>query len=106
MLERYASEISRCVRCGSCRAVCPSFLQKNEESFSPRGRMALVKGGARRTARVSAHVRGPLEACTAAWHAKPYVRAPCPVSEIFRRKGTGGCGESERHRQDRFWPAC
>ena len=43
LLEQYRAEISRCVKCGSCSAVCPPFLHARAESFSPRGRMALLK---------------------------------------------------------------
>ncbi len=42
LLEAYREEIGRCVRCGGCGAVCPSYLAEREESFSARGRMALV----------------------------------------------------------------
>jgi len=43
LLEPYRAEISRCVKCGACRAVCPPFLRERGESQSARGRMALVK---------------------------------------------------------------
>jgi glycolate oxidase iron-sulfur subunit len=41
-LEAHRADINRCVRCGVCRAVCPSFQADHEESFSPRGRIALI----------------------------------------------------------------
>jgi len=41
-LEAHRADISRCVRCGVCRAVCPSFQPDREESLSPRGRIALI----------------------------------------------------------------
>jgi len=42
-LERYRKELSRCVKCGSCCAVCPPFLQERRESMSARGRIALIR---------------------------------------------------------------
>jgi glycolate oxidase iron-sulfur subunit len=42
-LERHRRDISRCVRCGACSSVCPSFLADRRESRSPRGRMALIE---------------------------------------------------------------
>ncbi|NTW58532.1 MAG: (Fe-S)-binding protein, partial [Nitrospirae bacterium] len=42
-LEQYRRDIARCVRCGACSTVCPSFLADRRESRSPRGRMALIE---------------------------------------------------------------
>ncbi len=42
-LEKYRQDIIKCVRCGACRAVCPSFLAGLGESLSPRGRIALIR---------------------------------------------------------------
>ncbi len=36
-------QIRRCVRCGACRAVCPSFEVMGWESFNTRGRMMIIK---------------------------------------------------------------
>lgn len=36
-------QIMRCVRCGACRAVCPSFEVMGWESFNTRGRMILIR---------------------------------------------------------------
>ncbi len=37
-------EISKCNRCGQCRAVCPSFLDSTSEGDVARGRVMMVKG--------------------------------------------------------------
>jgi len=39
--------LSRCVRCGICKATCPTYLTTLDEGMSARGRMALL-GGLRR----------------------------------------------------------
>jgi glycolate oxidase iron-sulfur subunit len=42
-LEHHRSELSRCVKCGACSAVCPTYLYERNESFTARGRVALIK---------------------------------------------------------------
>ena len=63
-LERYRAEIARCVKCGSCRAVCPSFLVDREESHSARGRMALIEAVLDGRLAASAAYEDRLETCT------------------------------------------
>ncbi len=36
-------EIQNCMKCGFCRAVCPIFVEFKEETYSPRGRLRLVR---------------------------------------------------------------
>lgn len=36
--------ILKCIRCGACLPVCPTYIESTRESESPRGRVALVKG--------------------------------------------------------------
>lgn len=43
LLERYREDIYKCIRCGACRAVCPTFAAELDESMTARGRMALVE---------------------------------------------------------------
>ena len=42
-LEKYSDEIFKCIRCGACRAVCPTFGEELSEIAVARGRMALVE---------------------------------------------------------------
>lgn len=35
--------ISKCVRCGSCKALCPTYIVDSTEGMSPRGRVSLFK---------------------------------------------------------------
>jgi len=41
-IEEYSYEISRCVRCGVCRSVCPTFGVIKREAASARGKVALA----------------------------------------------------------------
>ena len=44
-LIEYLDKMYYCMRCGFCRATCPTLAQKNmAESFSPRGRILLMRG--------------------------------------------------------------
>jgi Fe-S oxidoreductase len=44
MLEGYREDIQRCMRCGFCRALCPTWTEIGWETGSPRGRMLALKG--------------------------------------------------------------
>lgn len=43
ILQDYSNEISRCIKCGACRAVCPTFKELLDESMVARGRISLTK---------------------------------------------------------------
>ncbi|MBI5042292.1 MAG: (Fe-S)-binding protein, partial [Nitrospirae bacterium] len=43
ILQDYSNEISRCIKCGACRAVCPTFKELLDESMAARGRVSLAK---------------------------------------------------------------
>lgn len=43
-LDRTAKSINQCVRCGSCRAICPVFELSGWESANTRGRIIIMKG--------------------------------------------------------------
>src|SRR4030042_2075207 len=42
--SQYLSELSKCVRCGSCKAFCPTYDEDPSESMGARGRLALLWG--------------------------------------------------------------
>lgn len=42
-LESYREDIQRCMRCGFCRALCPTWGEIGWETGSPRGRMLALK---------------------------------------------------------------
>ncbi|OGQ57373.1 MAG: hypothetical protein A3J24_00020 [Deltaproteobacteria bacterium RIFCSPLOWO2_02_FULL_53_8] len=48
-LRDLKDEINKCVRCGTCRSICPTFRVVNREAASARGKLALIdaymKGG-------------------------------------------------------------
>jgi len=40
--NRYLTELSKCVRCGSCKAICPTYDQVPSEAMGTRGRLSLL----------------------------------------------------------------
>lgn len=40
----YLAELSKCVRCGSCKAYCPTYDEGLTEAMSARGRLTLLRG--------------------------------------------------------------
>ena len=40
----YLEELTKCVRCGSCKAFCPTYDEDETEAMSARGRLALLWG--------------------------------------------------------------
>lgn len=83
-IARHSEEISRCVKCGACRAICPSFLETKAESFSPRGRMALIKAALSGRISASAIFANRLDACTSCLACETACASGVPVSAIFQ----------------------
>jgi len=42
-ISRFSGEIIRCIKCGLCRAVCPTLIETVSESQGARGRVSLVE---------------------------------------------------------------
>ncbi len=40
--SQYYKELSKCVRCGACKALCPTYLTTLDETMSARGRIAML----------------------------------------------------------------
>ncbi len=43
LVERWRRELARCVRCGTCRSVCPVFQAVGSEAATARGKVKLVE---------------------------------------------------------------
>ncbi|HXY54504.1 MAG TPA: (Fe-S)-binding protein [Nitrospirota bacterium] len=81
--ERYGKEISRCVKCGSCRAVCPPSIAERSESLSARGRMALIKAVIEGRLPFSSRVKDRLASCTSCLACEAACPSNVPVTEII-----------------------
>jgi glycolate oxidase iron-sulfur subunit len=78
------SLVSRCVKCGTCSAVCPPFLADREESQSPRGRMALIKALLDGRLAPSTLFRDRLDTCTGCLACETACPSSVPVTAIIQ----------------------
>ena len=96
MLERYRADISLCVKCGACRAVCPSFLRNREESRSARGRMALVRALLEGRLAASAVYKDRLASCTGCLACEASCPSGVRVTEIIQAAKEQAVAEAGR----------
>lgn len=82
-LEGYRADITRCVRCGACSTVCPSFLADKRESRSPRGRMALIEAVLNGKLRISDVYKDRLATCTGCLACESACASGVPFSRII-----------------------
>jgi glycolate oxidase iron-sulfur subunit len=61
---QYLSELSRCVRCGTCKAICPTYEEISTEAMGARGRLALLWGLASGLITQSPSVNERIFSCT------------------------------------------
>ena len=83
-LEKFRKDITRCVRCGACSTVCPSFLADRRESRSPRGRMALIESVLDGKLRVSDVYKDRLATCTGCMACETACASGVPFSAIIQ----------------------
>jgi len=83
-LEKYRQDLSHCVKCGSCSAVCPSFLAERSESFSPRGRMALIRAVLDNRFPASELYMNRLASCTTCLACEAACPGNVPVTRIIQ----------------------
>jgi len=94
-LEEYRQDISRCVKCGSCNAVCPTYRHARDESYSARGRMALVKAMLEGRITTSAAYQDRLASCTTCLACEAACPSGVPVTRIIqlaREQAIAGTG--------------
>src|SRR5512141_1714191 len=47
VVERWHRQLVKCIRCGTCRSVCPVFRETADESSTARGKVKLIDSVAR-----------------------------------------------------------
>ncbi|HET6365255.1 MAG TPA: (Fe-S)-binding protein [Nitrospirota bacterium] len=83
LLEQYRQDISRCVKCGSCGAVCPPAILERSESLSARGRMALIKAVLDKKLTISSIFKDRLATCTSCLACEASCPSNVPVTGII-----------------------
>lgn len=61
--ENYLRELSKCVRCGSCKAFCPTYDEDKTEAMGARGRLVLLWGLSEGLLKPSAVLRDRIFSC-------------------------------------------
>jgi glycolate oxidase iron-sulfur subunit len=61
--EKYLRELSKCVRCGSCKAFCPTYDEETTEAMGARGRLVLLWGLSEGLLKPSAVLRDRIFSC-------------------------------------------
>lgn len=61
---REARDLANCVRCGSCKAFCPTYTEEHTEPMSARGRLALLDGLLKGYLRAGPLLNDRLYSCT------------------------------------------
>lgn len=84
LLDTYRQDISRCVKCGACGAVCPSFHWEREESHSARGRMALIQAVLDNRLSVSPLFKDRLATCVSCLACEASCASGVRVTEIIQ----------------------
>lgn len=96
ILKQYERDILRCVRCGTCKAVCPSFLTEVGESYSPRGRIAVIQAALDGRLGYSAIFRDRLATCFGCLSCDAACPAGVPVHSIIQAAKEQALAESGR----------
>jgi glycolate oxidase iron-sulfur subunit len=94
LLDRYRKEIARCVKCGTCSSVCPTYLHERDESFSARGRVALVKAVLDGQLTVSEIFKDRLATCTTCLACEAACPSNVPVTQILQAAKEKAVAES------------
>ncbi|MGE5174009.1 MAG: (Fe-S)-binding protein [Betaproteobacteria bacterium] len=94
LLETYRQEISRCVKCGACSAVCPTFIEQRRESLSARGRIALIEAVLNGQLAVSEIYKDRLATCMGCLACEASCPSGVPVTEIIQSAKEQAIAES------------
>ena len=84
LLQTHREEIAHCVKCGSCSGVCPTYLHERNESYSARGRMALIQAVLSGRLPVSGIYRERLATCMTCLACEAACPSNVPVTEIIQ----------------------
>jgi glycolate oxidase iron-sulfur subunit len=95
-LEEYHDDIARCVKCGSCGGVCPTYLNERNEAYSARGRMAVINAVLNGRLAASRIYKDLLASCTTCLACEAACPSNVPVTEIIQAAKEQVVAESGR----------
>lgn len=97
-LERYLQELSKCVRCGTCKASCFTYDEDATESMGARGRLALLRGLATGLLQPSSLLNDRIFSCTLCGACSGLCPLGVDINEVMYR-GRNILRKTDRRRQ-------
>ncbi|MDQ7786972.1 MAG: (Fe-S)-binding protein [Thermodesulfovibrionales bacterium] len=96
--ERYIQELSKCVRCGTCKASCFTYDEDATESMGARGRLALLRGLATGILQPSSLLNDRIFSCTLCGACSGLCPLGVDINEVMYR-GRNILRKTDRKRQ-------
>jgi glycolate oxidase iron-sulfur subunit len=96
--ERYLRELTKCVRCGSCKALCPTYEEISTEAMGARGRLALLWGLAAGRITPSAVLNDRIFSCTLCGACSGLCPPGVDIKEVFY-EGRRALTETDKRRR-------
>jgi len=84
ILRRYEYDILKCVYCGQCRQVCPTFGQIGWESSSPRGKVKMIHGWLKGDLPLNDRLVDQIYLCAGCEHCTVECPSKLPVVDLIR----------------------
>ncbi|MBF0537567.1 MAG: (Fe-S)-binding protein [Nitrospirae bacterium] len=81
--KEFLSTLSLCVRCGGCKALCPSFEATHQETHTARGRLKLLKSLAERQIKPGASLNDKLFSCLMCGNCTSSCPLNIDIDEVF-----------------------
>lgn len=96
--ERYLQELSKCVRCGTCKASCFTYDEDATEAMGARGRLALLRGLATGLLQPSSLLNDRIFSCTLCGACSGLCPLGVDINEVMYR-GRNILRKTDRRRQ-------
>lgn len=84
VLKRYEYDMLKCVYCGQCRHVCPTFRQIGWESSSPRGKVKMIHGWLKGDLPLNDRLVEQIYYCAGCEHCAVECPSKVPVVDLIR----------------------
>ncbi len=104
--EKYLRELSKCVRCGSCKAFCPTYDEDTTEAMGARGRLVLLWGLSEGLLKPSAVLRDRIFSCILCGACSELCPPGVDIQEVIYQGRSLLRGSDKKRRPFRFLTKC